>query len=183
MVKEIDRFLNDLGFSYGFIIDREGKAYLVNAIKSLNLDSFNDRLDLLETYSSQIGGFRIVYWNKLIELDVPLTVELKRDISDLFFCFCLEFHSGSRQLKISTDPEFLGTTDMGRVLFAKKEAFGILFPAWDLISPFIDEQLWEDRMMSMMMQLIKDMVLKSGFMGKVYERLPEILRESYMKNR
>ncbi|MED2737014.1 hypothetical protein [Bacillus toyonensis] len=176
-MKEIEQFLNELGFSYGYIIDREQKAYLVKAIKSLNLNLFNDRLYLIETYTTQIGGFRIVYWDKLIDLDVPLTIQLKKDISDLLFCFCLEIHSGSRQLKISTDPEFLGTSDMGVVLSDKEKAFGVLFPGWVLISPFIDELMWEDKKMEMMMRLIKGIILKSGFIGNIYERLPELLRE------
>ncbi|MGN5651028.1 hypothetical protein [Bacillus sp. Brlt_9] len=180
-MKVIDRFLNELGFSYGFLLDSEEKAYLTKVIKSIDLNVFNDRLDILETFSSQSGGFRIVNWENLIELDIPLTVQLRREISDLFFCFRLEIQSSSRKLEISTDSDFLGTSDMGVVLSEREEAFRVLFPAWDLINPFIDELVWEDKMIQMMMQLIKDVILKCGFMGKIYESLPELLTKDFIK--
>ncbi|WP_176397818.1 hypothetical protein [Bacillus cereus] len=64
-------------FSSGIILDSKEENYLKKGIKSIVINALND---VLEKFLSQSGGLRISNWENLIELDIPLTVQLRRDI-------------------------------------------------------------------------------------------------------
>ncbi|MCK2000580.1 hypothetical protein MZM54_04115 [[Brevibacterium] frigoritolerans] len=174
---KLNTFFKTLGLKPGLIIEENSEDFrtVQKFANEHNMGEAELRKQLLNIFSNLFDGFYIYDWKKFIPVNKAIAEETEQEILEVIQCVLLKFDVAYDEFIIDFNLTWLEKDHQDSVFKDRERGIEFLFPTMAIRKPFMKEYSYDEEIIDLLINLVKEIVKDNGLYEEIYKKLPELL--------